>query len=342
MSLKKIWNLQNFAAVGARWDTLSDGRNALIIKARDALTVRPVIAGWLGSAGLATLRLGVADRNFLGRNIGLEIRGQMSRSDPVFGEIKLSIPRQLLWKNLAVGFGARSERIFPDLVGNRVWLEVANPFHTDYRYTFSPDLETGFLQHWPLPGANAPVTAVSNPWWYLKISESAGTITHRRHQKEGFCVTALAGAGIGLANETQRFTEVRLRAEYHAILYPKLQFSAVWTGYGTSASSPALWTRPGPSDLRGMRYGEVTGPLMQLASSSLLLTWVNLDWLAIEQSLFVQYAAACGWKNNPTPSIHRIAAGTGIRFTVPMFPAASILLSFSYNPDAAGWFYLEL
>jgi len=105
ISLKKIWNLQNFVSVNARLDTLPDGRSALILTARDALTIQPIVGGGTNVHNAGTIKLGLADHNFLGKNIKLEMRGQLAYPEPFAGEVKLTIPRQLLWKNMSVGLG---------------------------------------------------------------------------------------------------------------------------------------------------------------------------------------------------------------------------------------------
>jgi hemolysin activation/secretion protein len=152
----------------------------------------------------------------------------------------------------------------------------------------------------------------------------------------------MLGAGIGLNNGTMNYLEGSIRAEYHQLINSKLQFSARWEGRYTSTVYESLWTRYGPGNIRGIEYGDLSGPLMQLASTGLYYTWLNCDYLAMEQSVFVQYAAAMVNAGDWSSVKRHYAIGTGFQFTIPMYPAASLLLTFSFNPNRKNWFYLEL
>lgn len=343
ISLKKIWNLQNFATVGYRWDSLPDGRSALILIARDGLTIVPIFAGNLQKSDF-TVKAGLADRNFLGRNIRLEIRGQYGESEPAFAEIKLAIPRQLLWKNLTIGTGIRREDVL-GVLSDQAFITFGNPFNQDYHYTFSPDLELGFNRFrnsYPFGLEPADSQRFEHSLWYFRISESIGTVTYRRHQEEGYKITGMIGAGFGLDAETENHTEASLSAEYHKLLSPKLQFSIRWQGSYSSSTYKYLWVRYGQANIRGIEYGDLTGPLMQLASTGLYYTWLNWDYLAIEQSAFVQYASVMTGPDDRPGIRQHYAIGTGFQFTIPMYPAASLLITFSFNPNRNNWFYLEL
>jgi hypothetical protein len=353
VSLKKIWNLQNFVLVASRWESLPGNRSALILTARDALTITPVFGGRLGPEYSPTVKLGYADRNFLGRNIGFGIRVQASMVDPLAGEVKVTIPRQLLWKNMSVSAGARSEEVYNShLRANQLFVSVVNPFNEDYQYTFSPDLETGFLQHKKIPlsghdildGADPDTwTVYSHNFWYVRVTESVGTLTHRRHQEEGSLVTGMLGAGISLNAQTVSYIEGSIKAEYNVLINPKLQFNARWAGHYSSSGYPEIWTRFTSGDIRGTYYGDLTGPLIHLASTGLYYTWLNWNYLAIEQSVFVQYASAMTSIGDWSSVKRHYAIGTGFQFTMPMYPAGSVLISFSYSPTPwSSWFYIEL
>ena len=352
LSLKKIWNLQNFVTVGYRWDSLPGGRSALILVARDAFTIYPVFGGRISTIYDATVKLGIADHNFLGRNIRLEMRGQISFAEPFFGEMKVTIPRQLLWKNMSLGAGVHSEMIDFDVYSNQVFATIGNPFHEDYRNTLSPDFETGLIRHKNIPPSSHELIENPNYWhdwlpynrsfWYFRVTESVGTVTHRRHQEEGYNITGMIGGGIGLNAGTRSFVEGSILAEYHKLIRPRLQLSARWEGHYFSTEYKSLWTRYGPENIRGIEYGQLTGPLMQLASTGLYYTWLNWDYLAVEQSVFVQYASVMTSWGDLSGIKRHYAIGTGFHFTIPMYPAASLLITFSYNPNRYNWFYLEL
>jgi outer membrane protein assembly factor BamA len=329
--------------VDYRWDTLPDNRTSLILTVRDALTIAPVIAGNWQKPDV-TAKLGITDRNFLGRNLRLELRAQYGESEPVFGEIKLIIPRQLLWRNMSIGAGIRKERV-AGFNSDQAFISIVNPFHRDYQYTFSPDLEIGYNRSYtsPIFGVD-PVDFqnVRHPFCFVRVTESVGTITHRRHQEEGFNLTGMIGAGFALTNETDSYIEGSIRAEYDKLISRRLQFGVRWEGIYTSSQYRYLWTRYGPAGIRGIEYGDLTGQLMQLASAGLYFTWIDYDFLAIEQSAFVQYATAWQTRGDWSSGRQHYAIGTGFQFTIPMYPAASLLISFSYNPNRKNWFYLEL
>ncbi|TSA39184.1 MAG: hypothetical protein D4R64_00585 [Porphyromonadaceae bacterium] len=349
LALKKIWNLQNFVSVAYSWVSLPDGRSALILTTRDALTIRPVFGGWMEYGGVAALKLGIADHNFLGRNILFETRGQISLSDPFFGEVKVTIPRQLLWKNMSIGAGYRATMIYRHESFEQIYIRIVNPFHEDYRNTFAPDLETGRLRNFSIPPSKMIFDtlpdwyhAYDRSFWYFRVSESVGTITHRRHQEEGYNITGMISTAIGLNGESKNYLESSLWAEYHKLISPRLQFSTRWEGHYSSSGYNSLWTRFGPSDIRGTYYGEISGPLMHLASTGLYYTWLNWDYLAIEQSVFVQYASAMTTIGDWSSIKRHYAIGTGFQFTMPIYPAASVLITFNYNPHLLNWFHLEL
>jgi outer membrane protein assembly factor BamA len=344
-SLKKIWNLQNFVTVDYRWDSLPGGKSGLILTTRDALTIYPVFGGRMQS-GDFTVKAGISDRNFLGRNIRVEARGQFSTMETLFGEFRLTVPRQLLWKNLALTGGLRVE----DLAFQRIWSEevfihATNPFHEDYRLTLSPDLEIGLIQHYrgSLPTFfNDSLPSFKRKYAYIRLTETFGTITRRRHQEEGFSLFTLIGTGIGLEPDSKSYFRASLRAEYDRIMTSRLQLTAQWEGHYTSNENESFWQRYGPGNIRGIGYGDLSGPLMHLASAGLYYTWLNWDYLAVEQSLFVQYASAWNPKATPASLKQHYAIGTGFQFTIPMYPAASLYVSFSYSPNPGNWFYVEL
>jgi len=179
-------------------------------------------------------------------------------------------------------------------------------------------------------------------YFYLRASESFGTITHRRHQEEGFCVTGTLGASFGLNGESGDYLEGSIVAGYHLLFGPRTQLSINWEGYYSSSRFSSLWTRFAMGDIRGIQYGDISGPLMHLASAGLYYTWLNSDWLALEQSVFVQYASALNNLGDDITIKHHYAIGTGFQFTIPMYPAGSVYVSFSWNPNRPDWFYLEL
>ncbi|MCX6225755.1 MAG: hypothetical protein NTV01_13560 [Bacteroidia bacterium] len=349
LSMKKIWNLQNFAMVGYRWDSLADGRSALILTTRDALTISPIICGRYQMSPDLTGKIGLVDRNFLGRNIKLEMRLQLSVSEPWYKEIKVTIPRQLLWKNMSVGAGYRKGAMAHKYNSDQLFINIVNPFDKDYQFTFSPDLETGFLRHQSLPPDLEPgedlakvYQPYNHPFWYLRFSESVGTITHRRHQEEGYNISGMIGGGFGLNSETRNYFEGSIIAEYNKLISPRLQFSVKWEGYCNSTSYESFWTRFGSGNIRGLYYGALTGQLLQLASAGLYYTWLDWDYLAVEQSAFVQYASAITSVGDWSSIKRHYAIGTGFYFTIPMYPVAGLLISFSYNPNRKKWFYFDM
>jgi hypothetical protein len=339
-SLKKIWNLQNFLTVDYRWESLPDGRSVLVLTARDAVTIVPIFGGRMQWPDF-TVKGGLADRNFLGRNIRLETRAQFSTNENLFGEVRLMIPRQLLWENMSLTAGFLAEELPLDqLVSRQAFLQLVNPFHEDYEIILAPDIEIGWIRHArPDP---KPMEPFDLSYWYVRLTENFGTITHKRHQEEGLSVQVLTGFGVGLNGDSRNYVRASLKAEYDYILNQRLQLSTYWEGHYTTNENPSFRNRYGPGDIRGISYGDISGPLMHKAAVSLNYTWLNLDWLALEQSVFVQYASAMEVAGDPASIRRHYALGTGFEFTVPWYPAAGILISFAWNPNRSNWFYVEL
>ena len=362
-SLRKIWNLGNFAEVAYRWedrseDRLGDDRWALILATRDAITVTPIVSGWMMNRGGA-FRLGFDDRNFLGRNIRLEGRLQAGTRDN-FIEGSVQIPRQLLYRNMQLEVGYRKDQFLAGYnepgadsinigqIGMQSGrIRIGNPWHEDYRYVFSPDIEIRWIQtdmkSIPIFGHNSEVaTWYDQTYLELILHESIGTLTRRRHQEEGFSVVGSAGLGMGLRSRGEDYFSFALEGEYARILNPRLQLSFWWRGFHCSSPYPSLWRVITPREINSAVEEEVSIPTGQIAYAGIHYTWVNSNWLAVEQSIFLSgsslyrpYRFVPGWR-------HRFAIGTGLEFTIPMYPKASLRISLSYSGPSSPWYFIEI
>ena len=101
-SISQIWNIGNFAQVDYFLDTLSEGSYLLNLTAKDALTLVPYIT-FSGNKDDRNLFMGFNDNNFLGRNIKLELQGNIGTYKSSYNA-EISVPRQLLYKNMTLNF----------------------------------------------------------------------------------------------------------------------------------------------------------------------------------------------------------------------------------------------
>ncbi|MCF6359070.1 MAG: hypothetical protein L3J54_14830, partial [Draconibacterium sp.] len=194
-SINQIWNIGNFAQVDYTLDTLSNGNYLLNVNAKDAFTLLPILS-FSGSREDYNLALGIKDNNFLGRNISLTLAGNLGTSQKDYN-VEIGIPRQLLYKNMTLSFRALSGsgnnfRYNGDYKVSAVAYRkkqfsgsIGNPFHTDYEYTFSPNLSCNLFQHkTDTTLINTDVPFADNyeiNYLSLSLGESFGLINRKRH-----------------------------------------------------------------------------------------------------------------------------------------------------------------
>jgi outer membrane protein assembly factor BamA len=354
-SMSRIWNIGNFARVNYRIDTLENGRIVLIITAQDAVTIMPNLS-FSGNTKEYVMSLGVNDNNFLGRNINLGLAGSFG-TNVRYGNINIGIPRQLLYRNMTLNGGfsygiSQTFRYNNGVISSGVAyryrnasLFIGNPYHTDYKYTFSPNLAISYFNHRTdssLLGQDIPVGGNYNvSYLTVSTSESIGLINHVRHQKDGYLVTAGLGYGIGLGRESQGYFSAGVSGSYSKLFNRFLEFDAGISNGLTTSSLPSLISYLGPQHVKGILTGERSGKAIIHANTSLLVTYINRDWFAIEQSFFVDAGNAADKYGDLFRTSPLYSAGTKIRLMVPMVPWLAINFYFAIMDNGNPWYSME-
>lgn len=352
----RIWNIGNFAKVGYELDTLANGNYLLEIIAKDALTIVPILS-FNGNRQDWSLSIGMSDKNFLGRNINFNIGGTIGTNAKNFS-MGITIPRQLLYKNMSISggvlYGQRKNFRFGD--GEKVSEidydikqisgGISNPWHEDFSYKFSPDFSWSVFQH-ETDSSRADTEAPFAGNYkinYLSLSagESIGYIRRMRHQRDGFNASIGIGAGIGLDNNSPFYYMIGSEVNYYKLFNKVVQFSSEFsTGY-TSSTIPSLLFYKGANDVKGILTGEISGQSFYTAYIGWHFTYINRDWFAMEQSVYVNWGNG---KDNyfdlyNTKPLYGV--GTGFYFNIPMIPWLSMRLYFTYSGKNSNWFRLEL
>jgi outer membrane protein assembly factor BamA len=354
-SISRIWNIGNFVRVNYRIDTLQNGRIVLNVTAQDAVTIMPNFS-FNGNRNEYILTLGVNDNNLFGRNINLGIAGTFG-TNARYGNLNIGIPRQLLYRNMTLngGFNYGTSRNFRYENGvitsgvaylyNNVSLFIGNPFHTDYKYTFSPNLAISYFNHKTDSSLLDPDIQVWDSYAvnYLSIStsESVGLINHVRHQSDGYLVTAGMGYGIGLDKKSHGYFSLGVTGKYSKLLNRFLQIDADFsTGY-TTVNLPSLISYLGPGQVKGILTGEKSGKSIWYANTAALITYINRNWFAVEQSFFLNAGNADNKYSNLFTTSPLVSAGSRLRFMIPMVPWLAINFYYAYRGSDRHWYSMD-
>lgn len=354
-AIARIWNIGNFATVAYRIDTLENGKILLSVTARDALTIMPNFS-FSGNRKEYILTLGVNDNNLFGKNINLGIAGSIG-TNARFGNLTVGIPRQLLYRNMTIRTGFSygtaqnyrySDGIIKSGIGYRYTnasVFIGNPYHTDYKYTFSPNLTLGFFNH--TTDSTLLDVGVRNGGSYnadyitISVSESIGLINQVRHQRYGYLVSAGLGWGLGLNRDSPGYLTLGASAEYSKLFNRWLQFDAGLSTAYTTSDLPSLLCYLGPGQVRGILTGERSGKAILTARTAFLVTYINRDWIAVEQSFFMNAGSSTDayphlFKGDPACSV-----GTKVRLMVQMIPWLAINFYYAYVLDGRHWYSLD-
>jgi outer membrane protein assembly factor BamA len=368
-SMKKIWNIGNFAEVDYKIHKMSDGRNHLQITALDALVIQPLLPVDYSSIDDYDFGLGVEDKNFIGTNIKAKVRAGL-RSTGNDWDFRTELPRQLLYKNMTLQFGygfgnqikrhqdrivERDEDGRPDSVYYRsvmatpykkseVYGIVGNPFHLDYRYRFSPDLSWKYMYHKidsTLAGEeerDVMVEPYTLNMLALTFNESVGMVNSMRHRKDGYRAGASITFHIGLDKETPGHQSLNFDVEYHKLFNNTMQLSTWYrTGY-TNSELPALWYCKGSGDVLGHRSGEIYGKAYYSAYLGMHFTWFNYRWLSLENAYFFNWGNGTGSYLDLYRTGQKWAAGTSFRFMIPVIPWLYVIFIFTPVGTGSEWF----
>jgi hypothetical protein len=354
-SISRIWNIGNFVKVNYRIDTLQNGKVVLNVTAQDAVTIMPNFS-FNGNSEEYILTLGVNDNNLLGRNINLGVAGTFG-TNAQYGNLNIGIPRQLLYRNMTLNGGfnygiSRNFRYDNGLITsgvayryNNVSLFIGNPFHTDYKYTFSPNLAISYFSHKTDSSLLDPDIKVWDSYAvnYLNISssESVGLINHIRHQSDGYLITAGMGYGIGLDKKSRGYFSLGVTARYSKLLNRFLQLDADFSTAYTTVSLPSLISYLGPGQVKGILTGEKSGKSIWNANTAALITYINRNWFAVEQSFFLNAGNADNLYLNLFTTSPLISAGSRLRFMIPMVPWLAINFYYAYRGSDRHWYSMD-
>ncbi len=354
--ITKIWNIGNFSNVEYRIDSLPNNKILLNVEAKDAFTVIPNLS-FSGNKEDYRLNVGVIDNNFLGRNMRIALNAGFGTNATDFSA-SISIPRQLLYKNMSlygsVVYGHNQQYRYDE--GEKISgigykkkqfsFGVSNPWNEDFKYKFSPNLGIGYFQHQTdstLIDNDIP-TAAPYKINYLTIgfSESIGYIKRKRHQKDGYMVNGSIGWGIGLDKESPFYMNLGLSAAYNKLFNKTIQFSTHFsTGYTTS-DIPSLLFYKGNSSVKGIINGEISGKAYYTAYSGFHFTYINYDWIAVEQSFFLNWGNGADNYTDIYTTKPIATVGSGIRLMVPIIPWLGIRFYFTKTMDHDNWFAIDL
>ncbi len=356
-SISRIWNIGNFAEVDYKMDSIAPGSYMLTIIAKDAFTLLPNLS-FTGNRKDYQLGLGVIDNNFLGRNISLNLGGNLGTTLNDYN-IDIRLPRQLLYKNMTLRFNAsrgigRNYTYQKNHINSAVAYHkrnisgsIGNPYHTDYKYTFSPNISWSLFQH-KTDSALLNITDIPKPVDYkisylsLSLDESIGLINSVRHQKDGYSASVGFGVGIGLDKNSPMYTNAGFNVAYYKLLHRIIEFSTRFsTGY-TTATRPSLIHYLGPGNIRGLLTGQEAGQGFYSGLVRVGFTYVYRDWFALEHIFYSNFGKANNSYFNMFRSVPRISVGTGIKVWIPLIPWLGASVHFSWLKGNNNWFYLSI
>jgi outer membrane protein assembly factor BamA len=355
-SINQIWNIGNFAFVDYTLDSISPESYLMNIQAKDAFTLLPNLS-FSGTRNDYNLGVGIADNNFLGRNITLNLNGNIGTNGKNYN-VGVEIPRQLLYKNMTLSFQALNgsgnnfrysgdEQISAVAYQKKQFSgSIGNPWHTDYHYTFSPNFSWNLFLHktdTSLIDTDVPfVEDYKVNYLALGFNESIGMINRKRHQKDGYSVSLGYGVGIGLDKNSPFYQSVGLSAVYYKLLNPIVELSAGFsTGYTTTAL-PSLINYLGPGNVKGLITGKESGQGYYSGKIEAGFTYINRDWFALEQTIYTNFGNAGDKYFDIYKSTPRISVGTGFRIWTPMIPWLGASIHFVWLKGSENWFYLDI
>lgn len=355
-TISQIWNIGNFAQIDYSIDSISPHSNVLKIYAKDAFNLVPYVTVG-GNKDDKNLSMGFSDNNFLGRNIDLNLRGNIGTYSSTYAA-SVDIPRQLLYKNMTLSFGLSSgtgnsyryynnEQISAVAYHTKQFsLGIGNPWHTDYQYTFSPNFSLNLFQHktdTSLINTSVPlVDDYKVNYLALSVGESIGLINRIRHQKDGYSISLGYGIGIGLDNNSPTYHSFGFGASYYKTFNKVVELSASYsTGYTTS-TIPSLLHYMSSGDVKGIINGQESGRGHYNVKLKSSFTYLYCNWFALEHSVYTNFGMAddAYFKNYQRKP--RISLGTEIRIWTPMIPWLAASIHFTYVKGNDNWLHLDI
>jgi len=371
-AMQKIWNIGNFASVDYALREV-EGDTVMTIMALDAVKFFPLIGIDHSSRDDYSYQLGISDGNFLGSNSQMSF-SWVSQPLGTSWKFRLGLPRQLLYKNMTLGFRFSSghqvrrylERQFIYDAGGKVEsveyiplmlapldhveisANIGNPWHRDFSYRFSPDLGISYRKYDSrlelLAGEEYDPELVMDSFHHqflsIGVSESVGMINQKRRRLDGYLIHAGYGASIGLGPETRSHQNLHLGAQYHNTLTDLLQLSAWFrTGY-TTAPDPYKFIG-GSGDVLGLRMGEIHGKASYSAYLGAHFTWIDRTWLAVENAYFMNWGSGHDRYFELYTRKPFMAVGSSFVFQVPAAPFLIARLTFMYAGPGTEWYKFQ-
>jgi len=371
-AMQKIWNIGNFASVEYSLREV-EGDTVMVITALDAIKFFPIIGIDHSSRDDYMYQLGFSDGNFLGSNSDMSF-SWVSQPLGTSWNFRLRLPRQLLYKNMTLGFrfssghqvrrylerqfiydaGGKMESVeyVPLMLAPHDHLEISasigNPWHRDFDYRFSPDLGISYGKYDSRPelldGEEYDPELVMDSFHHqflsIGLSESVGMINQKRRRLDGYLIHAGYGASIGLGHETRSHHTLHLGAQYHNTVTRLLQLSAKFqTGY-TTAPDPYKFIR-GSGDVLGLRMGEIHGNASYSAYLGAHFTWIDRTWLALENAYFLNWGSGHDKYFQLYTQKPFMAVGTSFVIQVPAAPFLIARLTFMYAGPGTEWYKFQ-
>lgn len=371
-AMQKIWNIGNFASVDYSLSE-EEGDTVMTIRALDAVKFFPLIGIDHSSREDYRYQLGVSDGNFLGSNSDMSF-SWVSQPLGTSWNFRLRLPRQLLYKNMTLGFGFRSghrvrrylERQFKYDAGGKVEsveyvplmlaphdqleisADIGNPWHRDFAYRFSPDLGISYRKYDSRPELLAGeeydpglvMDSFHHQFLSIGLSESVGLINRKRRRMDGYLLHAGYGLSIGLGPETRSYHTLNLGAQYHNTLTNLLQLSAWFRTGFTTAQDPYKFIR-GSGDVLGLRTGEIYGKASYSAYLGAHFTWFDRTWLALENAYFLNWGSGHDSYFKLYTQKPFMAVGTSFVIQVPAAPFLIAKLTFMYAGPGTEWYKFQ-
>ncbi|MCG8524727.1 MAG: hypothetical protein MI744_21175, partial [Pseudomonadales bacterium] len=310
-----------------------------------------------GNSDEKNVYMGFSDDNVLGRNIELDLQGNIGTYKSNYSA-QISLPRQLLYKNMTLSFQLSSgtgnnyrynndEKISAVAYRTKQFSgSIGNPWHTDYEYTFSPNFSWNLFQHktdTSLIDTDVPIVEDYNvKYLALSVGESVGLINRHRHQKDGYLLSAGYGIGIGLDKDSPTYHSFGFGASYFKTFNDVVEFASSFsTGY-TTTTTASLIHYLSSGHIKGLINGQESGQGYYNGRVTGSFTYLYTNWFALEHSIYTHFGKADDQYFNIYKHVPRASVGTGIKVWTPMVPWLSVNVHFTYLKGNSNWLHLDI
>lgn len=354
-SESRILNVGNFSEVKLSVDSSNHNLNILCITASDSWMVSPVLI-FQGNIKDKNLIFGVNDNNFLGYNVRIYLYHSFGDITRQFG-VGVSIPRQLLYKNMSVAVNSTfgegyyykydDRKLVSALACERqnFTIRLTNPYHKDFEYKFSPDINLSLFDHKvdSLVFDNSIRNSLYYHAKYLQISliESVGFIRRERYRRDGYSFNVSLTCGIGLNSSNPFYYGLGVSFvkyfQINKVLQPSFAFS---TGY-VSVPYPSMQYQLSATDFKGLYTGEISGKSFYSTYLGLHATYINTNWLVLEQSAFINIGVGGNSISSLVSNSPFCSIGTGFLIGIPKLSYGKVVISMSWSGPDGNWFNLN-